>query len=155
MALAEDARFKLGLALDAWLFPVKDLNLSSSVKQPVLFINTESFLNTRNLTKMSTFENATSNSGERKCCCIHGTVHANHLDLPFLLQQTTLKRVLGLHSKTCPEVVMNLNNKLMVQFLFKHLGANAYAEIDEEIVKSSSLLQEGFGFSDTVPTTDW
>ena len=155
LVLAEDTRFKLGLALDAWLFPVRDINLSSSVKQPVLFINTESFLNTRNLTKMSTFENVTPNSGERKSCYIIGTVHQNHLDLPFLLQQTMIKRFLGLHSLTCPELVMNLNNKLMVQFLYKHLGVNADAEIDDEILKNSSLIKEGFGISDDVPTTDW
>ena len=50
---------------------------------------------------------------------------------------------------------MNLNNKLMVQFLYKQLGQNSDAEIDEEIKKNSYLLQEGFGFSDDTPTTEW
>ena len=41
LTLAEDTRFKAGIALDAWLFPVKDMSLSDTVKQPILFINTE------------------------------------------------------------------------------------------------------------------
>ena len=156
LTLAEDTRFKAGIALDAWLFPIKDLNLSASVKQPILFINTESFLNTRNLEKMSTFSTTSSqNLEERKCLTIQGTVHQNHLDLPFLVQHKMLKRILGLYSDTCPEVVMNVNNKLMVQFIFKHLGLSADAEIDEVIAKNASLLKEGFGFSDKIPTTDW
>ena len=121
----------------------------------MLFINTQSFLNTKNLEKLSTLEHPpTQDSGERKCYLIRGTVHQNHLDLPFLLQHVTIKRVLGLHSQTCPEAAMNLNNKLMVQFLYKQLGQNSDAEIDEEIKKNSYLLQEGFGFSDDTPTTE-
>ena len=157
LTLAEDTRFKSGIALDAWLFPVKDMNLSDTVKQPILFINTESFLNTRNLTQMATFENSTASdiSEERRCYCIPGTVHQNHLDLPFLVQHTALKRILGLHSKTCPDVVMSLNNKLMVQFIFKHMGLAPDGEIDDYILRSSSLLQEGFGCFENIPTTDW
>lgn len=156
LVLAEDVRFKSGIALDSWLFPIRDLDLSASVKQPILFINTESFLNSRNLKKMETFKHTTSdNSEHRKCCFIRGSVHQNHLDLTFFVQQTTLKRILGLYSKTCPEMVMNINNKLMVQFILKHVGINADPEVDQYITKNSFLLEEGFGSSDNVPTTDW
>ena len=75
--------------------------------------------------------------------------------MTFFVQQTTLKRILGLYSKTCPEMVMNINNKLMVQFIFKHLGIDADPDIDQYITKNSNLLEEGFVSSDDVPTTDW
>ena len=33
-----------------------------------------------------------------------------------------MKKFVGLLSETCPETVIDLNNKLMVQFLWKHLA---------------------------------
>jgi len=155
LALAEDSRFNIGIALDAWLYPIKELNLAETVQQPILFINTESFLNTRNLNKMATFQSSKSQNIDRKSFYIRGTVHQNHLDLPFLVPQTTVKKVLGLHSKTSPELAMNVNNKLMVQFIYKHTGVPSDSELDEEIMKNSSILREGFEISDNVPTTDW
>ena len=157
LAMAEDKRFKMGVALDAWLFPVKEEDLSAKIEQPLLFVNTESFLNKRNLKKMAEMETPLIEglAGERNCLLIKGTVHQNHLDLPFLMQHNHLKKVLGLHSQTCPETVMSLNNKIMVQFFLKHLDGSADAEIDEEISKNTHLIQEGFGFSDDTPTTAW
>lgn len=155
LTLAEDSRFKVGIALDAWLYPIKELDLSKTIQQPVLFINTESFLNTRNLNKMATFQSTESQGTERKSYYIRGTVHQNHLDLPFLVPQTAVKKVLGLHSETSPDIVMNINNKLMVQFIFKHSGVPTDSELDQDIIKNNYLLREGFDISDTVPTTDW
>lgn len=40
LTLAKDTRFKMGLVLDGWLFPIRDEELAADVKQPVLFINT-------------------------------------------------------------------------------------------------------------------
>jgi platelet-activating factor acetylhydrolase len=42
LTLANDSRFKMGMVLDGWLFPIKDEDLAEQVKQPVLFINTGS-----------------------------------------------------------------------------------------------------------------
>merc|ERR1712109_302653 len=60
MALATEPKFKLGIVLDGWLFPIRDeMELPSKVKQkPILFVNTESFLNEENLKKMETFSNS-------------------------------------------------------------------------------------------------
>ena len=33
-----------------------------------------------------------------------------------------MKKFVGLLSETCPETVIDLNNKLMVQFLWKHIS---------------------------------
>ena len=65
-----------------------------------------------------------------------------------MLEPTTSK----LYVYICPS---DLITKGMVQFIFKHLGLSADAEIDEVIAKNASLLKEGFGFSDKIPTTDW
>ena len=39
----------------------------------------------------------------------------------ILFQFSLVKKFVGLLSETCPETVIDLNNKLMVQFLWKHL----------------------------------
>ena len=154
LTLSEDHRFNIGIALDAWLFPIKELDLSSSVQQPILFINTESFLNKNNLNKMATFKPTDSQNIERKSYCIRGTVHQNHLDLPFLVPKNLVKKVLGLHSETCPNVAMNINNKLMVQFIYKHTGVAADSEVEDDIFQNFAYLKEGFDVPDNVPTTE-
>ena len=53
--------------------------------------------------------------------------------------------MLGVHSQTCPELVMTLNNKLMVQFILKHIDAESNTEVDDEIRKYHDLLRSGFG----------
>jgi hypothetical protein len=47
----------------------------------------ESFLHEDNLALMSTFSDSNE---ERSCVCIKGSVHQNHLDVPFVVQVKTL-----------------------------------------------------------------
>ena len=90
MALGADPRFKIGLVLDGWLFPIRDNDeLVDKVNQPVMFINTESFLNEFNLTKMASFSReaeAEDHDAERLCYYIKGSVHQNHIDAPFVMR---------------------------------------------------------------------
>lgn len=51
-----------------------------------------------------------------------------------------MKKIIGLHSRTCPEVIIDLNNKLMVQFLWKMLGKDADKEVDDDIDKKTDLV---------------
>ncbi len=50
-----------------------------------------------------------------------------------------------MHSTTCPDMVMSLNNKMMVQFLRSVLQLEKDAEIDSEVDKLKNLLHSGFG----------
>ena len=154
LTLISDERFKVGVALDAWMFPLRDEDVFVSNEKPILFVNTESFLNAINLKKLSLLENSTKGTEDRKFLFIRGSVHQNQLDMPFLLRNTTMKKVLGSYSKTSPDKVMNVNNKLIVQFLFDKLGMAPSPELDEEITNSSILLQYGLGLSDNTPTTE-
>ena len=46
LTLSKDPRFKMGIVLDGWLFPIRDEDLAADVKQPIVFINTgNAFLN--------------------------------------------------------------------------------------------------------------
>jgi hypothetical protein len=58
-----------------------------------------------------------------------------------------MKKILGMHSSTCPEMVMSLTNKLMVQFVRNHLDLPNDKEIDSDIEKQSNLLISGFDTS--------
>lgn len=145
MALGADDRFKVGIVLDGWLFPIRDENnLTDKVKQrPILFVNTESFLNQENLKKMETFKH--NSEAERLCYYIKGSVHQNQLDAPDVFKSQKLKRMLGMHSETCHKLVMTLNNKLILQFLYKHLNLQNDTDLDIFIENNKDLIPEGFG----------
>jgi hypothetical protein len=55
-----------------------------------------------------------------------------------------MKKILGMHSTTCPETVMSLTNKLMVQFIRRHLNLTDDDEINSDIEKQKNLLTSGF-----------
>jgi hypothetical protein len=55
-----------------------------------------------------------------------------------------MKKILGMHSTTCPETVMSLTNKLMVQFIRQHLKLTEDEEINADIEKQKKLLKSGF-----------
>lgn len=49
----------------------------------------ESFLHRQNLEKMATFKvdgGGSEGVPKRQCCYIKGSVHQNHLDIPFVLK---------------------------------------------------------------------
>lgn len=137
MSLANDKRFRLGIVMDGWLFPLKDEELQDKVSQPLLLIDTESFITEENLSKKQNYLNTNPKS---QCFCIKGSVHQNHMDTPIIFKDTLVKKVIGMHSATCPETVISLNNRLTLQFIFRHLGLPNDADIDKEIRNKSSLL---------------
>lgn len=88
LALARDERFACGVALDAWLFPLRDEDMSAADRAPLMFISTESFLSLENVRKMAEFRRGKSkdSASERKFLYIKGSVHQNHLDAPFIFR---------------------------------------------------------------------
>ncbi|XP_042222416.1 platelet-activating factor acetylhydrolase-like isoform X2 [Homarus americanus] len=116
--LAKDKRFKIGLALDPWMFPIKDEvdALCPSVTQPLICISTEAFQSDSNLQAMSKL-----NSDTTVFVTIKGTVHQNQCDTPFLVGH--IGRVFaGASSPLDPQTAMDINNRLMLNFIAKHLG---------------------------------
>ncbi|TRY77916.1 hypothetical protein TCAL_13122 [Tigriopus californicus] len=132
LSLATEKRFKFGIALDAWMFPLRDEpNLSQKLEtKPLMFISTDGFRSKENIAKISEFQR---DDADRQFHFIKGSVHQNHLDVPFILKAALIRKVVGMASKTCPEIVIDLNNKMMVQFLWKHLGLLNDKDVDEDI----------------------
>ena len=105
-------RFKQGIVLDGWLFPMKDEQIT--MNQPIVFINTESFMNRHNIAKMKTFLTGEAN---RKMVFMKGSVHQNHIDAPLIFKDGLIKKIIGMQSDTDPILVLNLNDKLMLHFM--------------------------------------
>jgi len=138
LVLEQDERFKASVAIDAWMFPIKDEHFIKSNNKSVMFINTESFINSKNIEEMTV---KFVNNGNKIGYIIKGSVHQNHLDYAYLFRQSALKRFLGLHSHTCPEVVTQLNNDLVIDFLNDQFPTKN-GRIDELLTSSKLLIKD-------------
>ena len=127
LTLAKDERFHHGLALDGWLFPLKDEAVSPN--QPIVFINTESFMNRDNIAKMKTFLKDKGDQ-DRRLIFIKGSVHQNLIDGPLIFNPGIVKRIMGFQSETSPVLVLDLYAKLMLHFIYQHLDL----EVDKDVV---------------------
>ncbi|XP_037698758.1 platelet-activating factor acetylhydrolase isoform X2 [Choloepus didactylus] len=116
-ALSEDQRFRCGIALDAWLFPLGD-EVYTRIPQPLFFINSEKFHHFQNTTKMGNFFLPDK---ERKMITLRGAVHHNFDDFTF-----TTGKIVGyifiLKGTIDSYVAIDLSNKASLAFLQKHLG---------------------------------
>ena len=94
--LGAEEKFKLGIVLDGWLFPLRDNEkLVEKVTQPVMFVNMDGFLNKDNLQKMQTFSTAKT---ERICYYIKGSVHQNIIDVPFIIRVSYIISINNKHA---------------------------------------------------------
>ncbi|XP_057378526.1 platelet-activating factor acetylhydrolase-like [Daphnia carinata] len=140
--LAVDKRFKIGLAMDAWMWPLKDQpELAQEIEQPLLFINMEAFQTAPNLKAMKRFT-VDADHTERRVVTLKGSVHKNQVDLPFLLP-LYLRRLTGSHSAIDPVLAMELNNRITMLYLRKHLGHPVDEEHSKLVEKHSEWFYEG------------
>ena len=49
-------------------------------------------------------------------------LHLNSQNSFLFLQNNLVRRIVGMDSPTCPDKVLDLNNRYMVQFIRNHLG---------------------------------
>nr|KAF6507251.1 phospholipase A2 group VII [Rousettus aegyptiacus] len=115
-ALHDDQRFRCGIAVDAWMFPLRE-EVLSRFSQPLFFINAEHFQYRANIIKM---KKCYSPGKERKMITIRGAVHLNFVDIS-LLKATILGYIVTLKGEIDAKVVIDLNNKASLAFLQKHL----------------------------------
>lgn len=116
-ALSEDQRFKCGIALDAWMFPVSE-DLFSKIPQPLFFINSAEFQSPNAIRKMKKFYQP---GKERKMITIRGSVHQNFADFTFVTGKI-IGNKLTLKGDIDSTVAIDLTNKASLAFLQKHLG---------------------------------
>eukprot|EP00070_Physeter_catodon_P027897 XP_028334791.1 platelet-activating factor acetylhydrolase isoform X6 [Physeter catodon] len=116
-SLSEDQRFRCGIALDAWMFPVGD-EVYSRIPQPLFFINSERFQYPSNIIKM---KKCYLPDRERKMITIRGSVHQNFVDFTFATGKI-IGYIFTLKGEIDSNVAMGLSNKASLAFLQKHLG---------------------------------
>ncbi|XP_039710310.1 platelet-activating factor acetylhydrolase isoform X1 [Pteropus medius] len=115
-ALHDDQRFRCGIALDAWMFPLHE-EVLSHFSQPLFFINSELFQYPDNIIKM---KKCYVPGKERKMITIKGAVHQNFVDFS-LVTGKILGYILTLKGNIDSKVAIDLNNKASLAFLQKHL----------------------------------
>ncbi|XP_057378065.1 platelet-activating factor acetylhydrolase-like [Daphnia carinata] len=116
--LATDKRYKIGLAMDAWMWPLKDeLELTRNIQQPVLFVNSETFQTSANLEIMKRF---VADYAERSVLTLRGSIHDNQNDVPYLLPWYI--RRFTYHSAVHPLLAIQLNNCISLGYLRQSLG---------------------------------
>lgn len=116
VTLSTDSRFKLGIILDSWMFPMKNEEMPL-VKQPLLFINTATFHIPSNLTALEALLNYPPEAAERTIFTIKHTTHENQTDTPFVFGYW-----LDLFmEKLSPLVAARISNNLMLKFINSHI----------------------------------
>ncbi|XP_071334755.1 platelet-activating factor acetylhydrolase isoform X1 [Trachinotus anak] len=116
-ALCKEVKFKCGIALDAWMFPLDD-EIFPRVKQPIFFINSEKFQWAGNISRMRKLDSAVI---QRKMITIRGTVHQSFPDFTFLTGNW-IGKLMKLKGELNPEIAIDLSNKATLAFLQRHLG---------------------------------
>ncbi|XP_021073828.1 platelet-activating factor acetylhydrolase [Mus pahari] len=116
-ALSEDQRFRCGVALDPWMYPVSE-ELHRRIPQPLFFINSAKFQTPKDIAKMKDFYQP---GKERKMITIKGSVHQNFDDFTFITGKI-IGNKLTLKGEIDSRVAIDLTNKASMAFLQKHLG---------------------------------
>uniref|UniRef100_A0A3Q0S787 Platelet-activating factor acetylhydrolase n=1 Tax=Amphilophus citrinellus TaxID=61819 RepID=A0A3Q0S787_AMPCI len=116
-ALCKEVKFKCGVALDSWMFPLDD-EIFPRVKQPIFFINSEKFQWAGNISRMKKLDSAVI---QRKMITIRGTVHQSFPDFTFLTSNW-IGKLMKLKGEIDPEIAIDLSNKATLAFLQRHLG---------------------------------
>nr|XP_006626068.1 PREDICTED: platelet-activating factor acetylhydrolase isoform X1 [Lepisosteus oculatus] len=115
-SLCKEPKFKCGVALDAWMFPLDD-EVYARVNKPIMFINSEKFQWAGNIIKMKKLDSPTI---QRKMITIRGSVHQSFPDFTFLTGNW-IGKLLKLKGEIDPEVALDLSNKTSLAFLQRHL----------------------------------
>ncbi|KAM3852596.1 platelet-activating factor acetylhydrolase [Vipera latastei] len=119
--LSKDARFKCGVALDAWMLPLSD-EVYPKVHQPLLFINSEKYQWASNILEMKKLN---YKGRERKMITIEGSVHQSFSDFTFLTGNI-IGKIFKLKGHIDPQTAIDISNKASLAFLQKHLNLSKY-----------------------------
>ncbi|XP_075939893.1 platelet-activating factor acetylhydrolase isoform X2 [Anarhichas minor] len=138
-ALCKEVKFKCGIALDAWMFPLDD-ELFARVKQPIFFINSQKFQWAGNISRMKKLDSAVI---QRKMITIRGTVHQSFPDFTFLTRNW-IGRLMKLNGEIDPAIAIDLCNKATLAFLQRHLGKNKETHTISQSLPVSHYLTSGF-----------
>ncbi|XP_005389921.1 PREDICTED: platelet-activating factor acetylhydrolase [Chinchilla lanigera] len=128
--LSEDKRFRCGIALDPWMFPLGE-EVHSKICQPLFFINSEYFQSDDDIAKLKKFYQPHK---ERKMIAVRGSLHHNFVDFTFA-PGNLVGQWLSLKGKIDSKVAMDIFNRASLAFLQKYLG------LDKNFDQWNSLME--------------
>ncbi|XP_039287459.1 platelet-activating factor acetylhydrolase [Nilaparvata lugens] len=136
--LAKDDRFKLGVILDCWMFPLKD-ETDLKIKQPMIFINTQTFHIPSNLQALQKYV-VNADGTKHPLYTIRHTTHEHQTDTAIVWGSW-----LNLFMKKLDKsVALKINNFLALQFLHKHFGfPKDIDDCDSYIKENAENIVEG------------
>ncbi|KAK6630418.1 hypothetical protein RUM43_014763 [Polyplax serrata] len=115
LTLGTDSRFRVGVILDPWMFPIRShVNLPNLIDQPIIIINTQTFHIPVNLRELAKYTEGTENESYT----IRHTTHENQSDTVHVIGYwlNIFMR------KINKELATRINNNLIMRFLDKHVG---------------------------------
>ncbi|KAK9888149.1 hypothetical protein WA026_000418 [Henosepilachna vigintioctopunctata] len=127
LTLSRRHELKLGVLLDPWMFSIKNDNLSEKVKQPLLFINTQTFHVSSNTEAMSKY--LTGN--HREMYTILHTTHETQSDTVLLIGYW----LNWFMKKLDPQTGLRINNSLILRFTNTHIGYPENITEEEDLIK--------------------
>ena len=140
-ALSKDDRFKVGIGLDTWMYPLDREVYRKISPVPFLFINTESFQWAANIADMRKLDADVFNiDAERLMVTLKGTVHFSQTDFPLLVDNRFLSKLFNVTGPTDPLTVVKLNNQLAFGFLGKHLGLDFGNSVKDVVSENADLV---------------
>lgn len=128
MAGAAELRFKTIIALDPWMFPIKDEALDL-IPQPVSMIFSENLSKMPNTKLINDWIRSNDNNDDdnnkddRQAIIINGSNHLQQSDIPYVF--SAFNRIFNTFSwrnRINPIMVHDLTTNLAIQFIGKHLG---------------------------------
>ncbi|EEB14848.1 Platelet-activating factor acetylhydrolase precursor, putative [Pediculus humanus corporis] len=124
LTLGTDPRFKVGVILDPWMFPIKShKNLSETVTQPLVIINSQTFHIPTNLKELGKY----TNGDDRETYTIKHTTHENQSDTAHIIGYW-----LNIFMRKIKKVLATrINNGLILRFLNKHVVFHYAARGDQ------------------------
>lgn len=144
LAGAAELRFKVVVALDPWMFPLKDESLDL-IPQPVVMIFTGNLARAPNTNSVLEWLNSPLPDGsgpdERKAVVIKGASHLQQSDSPYVFKPVNALKWLSIWDRIDSIKVHDLTTNLSLQFINQHLGVpiservNRYLEEQKGHVK--------------------
>nr|CAB3264629.1 platelet-activating factor acetylhydrolase 2, cytoplasmic-like [Phallusia mammillata] len=144
-AFTKVTKFKVGVALDAWM-PVLDKEQYQDVAdKPFLFINSfKDFQTPETIASMRNLDGDTFGiDAERKIVTIKDSHHLTQIDLTLLAKWSWFTRMCELHGPVDPHKLTKANDDLIAGFIGKHLGLDFGAELDEVVKKHEQCILVG------------
>nr|XP_018898039.1 PREDICTED: platelet-activating factor acetylhydrolase-like isoform X2 [Bemisia tabaci] len=138
--LYNDERFHRGVILDCWMFPLKD-ETHIVVKQPLLFLNSQTFHIKQNLTAMERVIKEPADA-IRSVFTVKNTTHESQTDTP-LVWGYWLDLFM---KKLSPELALRIQNHLALVFLHQQLGPDPINDVGSSerfLSEHKNVLVEG------------